>query len=81
MKRTPITYEVNDDCRTCVHVQNERRVPLVISQAPYEVEESGWGEFEVQITLFFTDPNEKPVRVTMNTNECIAAFRSPSIII
>ena len=56
-------------------------VSLVISQAPYEVEESGWGEFEVQITLFLTDPNEKPVRLAMNTNARVAVFRSPSIII
>jgi hypothetical protein len=34
---------------------------LVITQAPFEVEESGWGEFETQITIFFADPNEKPV--------------------
>ncbi|CAF3652927.1 unnamed protein product [Adineta steineri] len=33
----------------------------MISQAPFEVEESGWGEFETQITIFFADPNEKPV--------------------
>ena len=34
---------------------------LVITQAPFEVEESGWGEFETQITIYFADPNEKPV--------------------
>ncbi|CAF0903376.1 unnamed protein product [Adineta steineri] len=33
----------------------------MINQAPFEVEESGWGEFEIQITIFFLDPNEKPV--------------------
>jgi YEATS domain-containing protein 4 len=33
----------------------------VVSQAPFEVEESGWGEFETQITIYFADPNEKPV--------------------
>ncbi|CAF1255168.1 unnamed protein product [Rotaria sp. Silwood1] len=33
----------------------------MITQAPFEVEESGWGEFETQITIFFADPNEKPV--------------------
>jgi transcription initiation factor IIF auxiliary subunit len=35
---------------------------LVINHTPFEVEESGWGEFETQITIFFIDPNEKPVR-------------------
>ena len=34
---------------------------VVVHQAPFEVEESGWGEFETQITIFFADPNEKPV--------------------
>jgi YEATS domain-containing protein 4 len=35
----------------------------VITQAPFEVEESGWGEFETQITIYFADPNEKPVLI------------------
>jgi len=34
---------------------------LVVNQAPFEIEESGWGEFETQIAIFFVDPNEKPV--------------------
>jgi transcription initiation factor IIF auxiliary subunit len=33
----------------------------VVSQTPFEIEESGWGEFETQITIYFVDPNEKPV--------------------
>ncbi len=33
----------------------------MVTQAPFEVEESGWGEFETQITIYFADPNEKPV--------------------
>ncbi|CAF3614644.1 unnamed protein product [Rotaria socialis] len=33
----------------------------VLNQPPYEIEESGWGEFETQITIFFADPCEKPV--------------------
>ena len=33
----------------------------MINQPPFEVEESGWGEFETQTTIFFVDPNEKPV--------------------
>lgn len=33
----------------------------VITKPPYEVTETGWGEFEVIIKLFFHDPNEKPV--------------------
>ncbi|CAF3697889.1 unnamed protein product [Rotaria sordida] len=33
----------------------------VINQPPFEIEETGWGEFETQIIIFFSDPNEKPV--------------------
>ncbi|KAF1592925.1 UNVERIFIED_CONTAM: hypothetical protein FQV16_0017124, partial [Eudyptes robustus] len=32
-----------------------------IEAPPFEVEETGWGEFEAGIKLFFVDPNEKPV--------------------
>lgn len=40
---------------------------LVVTQAPFEVEESGWGEFETQITIYFVDPNEKPVGILIET--------------
>ena len=30
---------------------------------PYEVVETGWGEFEIMIKIFFRDPAEKPVTV------------------
>ena len=33
----------------------------VITRPPYEVTETGWGEFEVIIKVYFNDPNEKPV--------------------
>jgi len=38
--------------------------PLLISvvlQPPYEVMETGWGEFEVIIKIYFNDPTERPV--------------------
>ncbi len=28
---------------------------------PFEIQEEGWGEFEINIKLFFQDPLEKPV--------------------
>lgn len=34
---------------------------LVINKPPYEVHETGWGEFEITLKIFFNDPNEKPV--------------------
>ena len=32
-----------------------------MEKKPYEVTETGWGEFEIQIKIFFQDPAEKPV--------------------
>lgn len=33
----------------------------VISKPPYEVSETGWGEFEVQIKIHFNDGAERPI--------------------
>ncbi len=33
----------------------------VVMKPPYEITETGWGEFEIVIKIFFNDPNEKPV--------------------
>jgi len=33
----------------------------IVSKPPYEVSETGWGEFEVQIRIYFNDLNEKIV--------------------
>ncbi|XP_076069606.1 YEATS domain-containing protein 4 Gas41 isoform X2 [Oratosquilla oratoria] len=33
----------------------------VLTSPPYEVTETGWGEFEIVIKIFFHDPNERPV--------------------
>lgn len=30
---------------------------------PFEVQETGWGEFELIIRIFFVDPNERPVTI------------------
>lgn len=35
----------------------------VVTKPPFEVSETGWGEFEVTIKLHFIDPNEKPVTI------------------
>ncbi|XP_792019.1 YEATS domain-containing protein 4 [Strongylocentrotus purpuratus] len=35
----------------------------VVSKPPYEVTETGWGEFEITVKIFFVDPNERPVTV------------------
>ena len=36
-------------------------LPTVVMRPPYEISETGWGEFEVVIKLFFADSAEKPV--------------------
>ncbi|XP_046391278.1 YEATS domain-containing protein 4 [Ischnura elegans] len=33
----------------------------MVSKPPYEVTETGWGEFEIVIKIYFLDPNERPV--------------------
>lgn len=33
----------------------------ILTKPPYKVSESGWGEFEITIKVFFQDPSEKPV--------------------
>lgn len=33
----------------------------VVTKPPYEVTETGWGEFEIVIKIYFHDPNERPV--------------------
>ena len=32
----------------------------VVTKPPYEITETGWGEFEIIIKIFFIDPNERP---------------------
>lgn len=36
-------------------------IDTVVTKPPYEVNESGWGEFEIQIKIFFMDQAERPV--------------------
>lgn len=35
----------------------------VVENAPFEICESGWGEFEIVIKIFFQDTNERPVSI------------------
>ena len=35
----------------------------IINKPPYEVHETGWGEFEVTVKIYFADPNEKPLTI------------------
>ncbi|XP_014664903.1 PREDICTED: YEATS domain-containing protein 4-like isoform X3 [Priapulus caudatus] len=33
----------------------------IVTKPPYEVTETGWGEFEIVIKIYFIDPTERPV--------------------
>ncbi|KAK7093862.1 YEATS domain-containing protein 4-like [Littorina saxatilis] len=49
-----------------VHLKLHESYPnhnRVIMKPPYEVTETGWGEFEVIIKIYFNDPNERPVTI------------------
>ncbi|KAK6964918.1 YEATS domain-containing protein 4 [Biomphalaria glabrata] len=35
----------------------------VVTKPPYEVTETGWGEFEIIIKIYFNDPMERPVTI------------------
>lgn len=45
----------------------------ILTKAPYEVNESGWGEFEIVIKIFFIDPTERPVTIY----HILKLFQSP----
>ena len=50
----------------------------IVSKPPYEVSETGWGEFEIQIRIYFNDLTEKPVTLyhglkLFHTNEAVTS--------
>ncbi|KAI9028538.1 YEATS domain-containing protein 4-like protein [Hyaloraphidium curvatum] len=60
----------SDDCSNWVkrvqfklHESFENHVRTV-EQYPFEVIESGWGEFEIIMKVYFADPQEKPVTLS-----------------
>ena len=40
--------------------------PKAIESPPFEIKETGWGEFEMMMKIFFTDPIEKSIEVFHN---------------
>lgn len=46
------------------HIRGRNLFDSVCSKAPYEVTETGWGEFEIGIAIFWTDPDEKSIAVS-----------------
>ena len=47
---------------TCTHMGSALLLCSVCVKPPYEVKETGWGEFEIQIKIYFQDSSEKPVK-------------------
>ncbi|XP_026747692.1 YEATS domain-containing protein 4 [Trichoplusia ni] len=45
----------------------------IIAKPPYELTETGWGEFEIVIKIYFHDPNERPVTLY----HILKLFQSP----
>lgn len=37
----------------------------IVMKPPYELTETGWGEFDIVIKIYFHDPNERPVSATI----------------
>lgn len=48
----------------------------IITKPPYEVSETGWGEFEVAVKIHFVDPVERPVRAMYfgADTECVFSY-------
>lgn len=56
----------------------------VVTKPPYEVKESGWGEFEAIIKIYFVDPAERPVTIyhhlkLFNADPLIVAGKKPLV--
>ncbi|XP_055855448.1 YEATS domain-containing protein 4 [Episyrphus balteatus] len=47
----------------------------IVTKPPYEVTETGWGEFEVVIKIYFHDPTERPV----TCYHILKLFQSPIV--
>jgi YEATS domain-containing protein 4 len=50
-------------CTFLARIVTQARIALpVVSVPPFQVTETGWGEFEIAITVCFVDPDEAPVQ-------------------
>lgn len=61
-------YASNEDMSSYVkkvqfklHESYGEKANRVVAKPPYQIQETGWGEFEIQIRIFFNDGNERPV--------------------
>jgi len=47
----------------------------IVTKPPYEITETGWGEFEIVIKIYFHDPNERPTTMY----HILKLFQSPVV--
>lgn len=47
----------------------------IVTKPPFEITETGWGEFEVVIKIYFHDPTERPV----TCYHILKLFKSPIV--
>ena len=59
--RHPVCDLFIDQCVDFYSVNFYAVLVAVVLKPPYEVTETGWGEFEVIIKIYFNDPTERPV--------------------
>ncbi|BHF65026.1 YEATS domain-containing protein 4 [Sparganum proliferum] len=63
-------YNTNEDMSTYIRrvqfkLHDSYSNPIrIFNKPPYELTETGWGEFDIVIKVTFTDPNEKPLVIT-----------------
>lgn len=63
-----VKSSINEDIPTHMKevqfkLHESRGNPLrVINKLPYEITETGWGEFELILKIFFMDPNERLIK-------------------
>lgn len=61
-----VSFKLHDSFAQPVRSINGTVVELLtseidIDEAPFEVNETGWGEFQIQIKITFHDPSQRPV--------------------
>lgn len=58
MKVSLSQFEVSDHC-----IFQSRAHCVDVDQHPFEVNETGWGEFQIQIKIIFQDPSQRPLTI------------------
>lgn len=51
----------------------------IVETPPFEITETGWGEFEFTIKIFFVDPNERTVSMYIGTIFFVFSYRQQGL--